>query len=263
MFGKKCALIGVIHVQPLPGAAHYSGEIDEIIHTALWDASAYKAAGVDALIVENMHDVPYLRGHVEPETTAAMAVIARAVKAETKLPTGVQLLAAANLEALGVAVAANLDFLRVEGFIYAHVGDEGIHQSCAAELIRRRANLKADSIKIFVDIKKKHSAHAITADVSLIETARDAQFFRADGVIITGSATGYSPPPQQIAQVKQEISIPVMVGSGVTPENIGHFAQFADAVIVGTSAKFDGNWINAVDPKRVESLAQALVVQVN
>ncbi|MFX5991155.1 BtpA/SgcQ family protein, partial [Acinetobacter baumannii] len=80
-----------------------------------------------------------------------MAVIARAIKAETKLPTGVQLLAGANLEALGVAVAANLDFLRVEGFVYAHVGDEGLHQACAAELIRRRANLKADSIKIFAD----------------------------------------------------------------------------------------------------------------
>ena len=42
-------------------------------------------------------------------------------------------------------------------------------------------------------LKKKHlllSAHAITADVTLIETAKSAEFFSADGIILTGTATG-------------------------------------------------------------------------
>src|ERR1700733_5562588 len=159
MFGKKCAIIGVIHVSPLPGAAGYGGSVGAILQTALADALKYQKSGVDALLVENMHDVPYLNGFVEPETTAAMAVICKSIKAETGWPVGVQLLAAANLEALGVAVAADLDFLRVEGFVYAHVGDEGIHESCAAQLIRRRANLQATKTEILAYIKKTHSAH--------------------------------------------------------------------------------------------------------
>lgn len=148
MFGRKCSIIGVIHVPPLPGSASYGGSMEAILGTALSDAMSYKDGGVDALLVENMHDVPYLRGHVEPETTAAMAVVAHAIKYETVLPIGIQILAGANLEALGVAVASGLDFLRVEGYVYAHIGDEGFHQSCAAELIRRRAVLKAEHIKI-------------------------------------------------------------------------------------------------------------------
>src|SRR5437660_705001 len=129
MFNRKCSIIGVIHLLPLPGAAGYGGSIDEILRWALEDAINYKDQGIDALMIENMHDVPYLKGYVEPETTAAMTVVAQAIKYETMLPLGVQVLAGANLEALGIAVAASLDFIRVEGFVYAHVGDEGIHES--------------------------------------------------------------------------------------------------------------------------------------
>ncbi len=83
------------------------------------------------------------------------------------MPIGVQLLAGANAEALGVALAADLDFIRVEGFVFAHVGDEGIHEACAGELVRRRFYLQAENIKIFADIKKKHSSHSITEDIRL------------------------------------------------------------------------------------------------
>jgi uncharacterized protein len=257
MFGKKCAIIGVIHVLPLPGAAGYGGSVGAILQAAIADALKYQKSGVDALIVENMHDVPYLKGFVEPETTAAMAVICKAIKAETAMSLGVQVLAAANLEALGVAVAADLDFLRVEGFVYAHVGDEGIHESCAPQLIRRRAALHANQIQIFADIKKKHSAHAITSDVTLAETAQTAQFFRADGVIVTGYATGIAPDPEEVKAVRASVTHEVLVGSGVTAENISLFAKYADAVIVGTAAKVDGLWSNPVDPERVKKLVAA------
>jgi uncharacterized protein len=262
MFGRKCSVIGVVHLPPLPGSATYGGSMEAVLGTALSDAMSYKDGGVDALIIENMHDVPYLRGRVEPETTAAMAVIAHAIKYETVLPIGIQILAGANLEALGVAVAAGLDFLRVEGFVFAHIGDEGFHQSCAAELIRRRAILKAEHIKIFADIKKKHAAHAITSDVSLIETARNAEFFKADGVVVTGPATTYAPEEQDVRGVKAAIAAPVLVGSGVTPANIRQLAQHCDALIVGSSAKYDGLWSNEVDPDRVERLIAGLATIV-
>lgn len=258
MFNRKCSLIGVVHLEPLPGSAGYGGSIDEILRWALEDALSYKENGVDGLIIENMHDVPYLNGHVEPETTAAMTMVAQSIKYETMLPLGVQILAGANIEALGVAVAASLDFIRVEGFVYAHVGDEGLHQSCAAQLIRRRAALKAEHIKIFADVKKKHSAHAITSDVSLVETARAAEFFRADGVVISGISTGHAPDAAHVQGVRAGTSTHVLVGSGVTEENIEDFVPFADALIVGSSLKYDGKWSNHVDPARVERLTTAL-----
>lgn len=257
-FKRKCAVLGVVHVRALPGSAGYRGDMDGILSVALDEARIYTEQGVDGIIVENMHDVPYLKGRVEPETTAAMAVVARAVKQQSGLPTGVQILSGANLEALAVAVAAKLDFLRVEGFVYAHVGDEGIHESCAGELVRRRANLKADDVLIFADIKKKHSAHAITGDVGLVETAQAAEFFGADGVIVTGISTGHPPDPDQVRQVSAAVSNLVMVGSGVTAENVHLYAPHCQAVIVGSTFKENGSWKNRVDPLRVNTFVGAL-----
>ena len=54
------------------------------------------------------------------------------MKAEFQGVTGIQILAAANREAVAVAHAAALDWVRVEGFAFAHVADEGFINSCAA-----------------------------------------------------------------------------------------------------------------------------------
>ena len=53
-------------------------------------------------------------------------------------------------------------------------------------------------MRVFADIKKKHSAHAITADVDLAETARAAEFFQADGVVVSGAATGRATDPDDV-----------------------------------------------------------------
>jgi membrane complex biogenesis BtpA family protein len=256
MFNRQCSIIGAVHLIPLPGSPYYGGSIDEILRWALDDAMKYKENGVDAIILENMHDLPYLKGYVEPETVAAMTLVAHALKYETMLPTGVQLLAGANIEALAVATAADLNFIRVEGFVYAHVGDEGIHESSAAQLIRRRAALKSNNVKIFADIKKKHSAHAITDDVSLIETAHAAEFFLADGVVVSGARTGLPPAEQDVKAVKENVKCSVLVGSGANEINVEKFVSYCDAIIVGSSLKEDGIWKNHVDEKRVERFVQ-------
>lgn len=257
MFGKSCALIGAVHLPPLPGAAGYGGSMAEIAETALFDAGKYKECGFDALIIENTHDIPYLKGFVYPETVAAMTVISNVLKNETGLPVGVQVLAGANTEALAIAVATGLDFIRVEGFVFAHIGDEGIHQSSAAELIRKRFDLSASKVKIIADVKKKHSSHAITDDVSLGETAEAAQLFKADGIVVSGTKTGAAPNVEEVQEVREKVHIPVILGSGVNPQNIRLFRDYCDALIIGTYAKADGNWEKTVDPERCQQLLEA------
>ncbi len=261
-FNKKHpALIGAVHVKPLPGAADFRGakSIDQIVDEALQDAETYLDGGADGIILENMHDLPYLRGRVEPETTAAMTRVAVAIRQRFTCPIGVQLLAAANREALAVAIAAELDFLRVEGFVFAHIGDEGLHQSCAPELIRLRAALGAQHIKIYADIKKKHSAHAITEDLSLEETAHAAEFFKADGVIVTGLRTADAPAPHLVHATAGAVKIPVLIGSGITPENLDKYKDGAAGYIVGTYAKKNGNWQEPVVLERVKKLKASLL----
>jgi len=210
-----------------------------------------------------MHDVPYLRGEVGPEIVAAMTAIAIEVKSEVKgevkgdvksenrFPVGIQILAGANLEAMAVAHAAGLDFIRAEGYAYAHVADEGLIQASAAKLLRYRRMIGAEHVQVWADVKKKHSAHAITADVSLGATAETVEFMGADCVIVTGSVTGEPPSSADVKEAKANCRVPVILGSGISADNITEFYGDADGFIVGSSFKVDGHWSNTIDPSRV------------
>ena len=134
-FASKKPVIAMIHVGALPGTPAARSDLTELEANAVREAKLYRAAGVHGLMLENMHDTPYLRGEVGPEIVAAMTLIGRAIKDASRLPCGVQVLAGANLEAMAVAHTAGLDFIRAEGFAFAHVADEGLIQSSAAKLV--------------------------------------------------------------------------------------------------------------------------------
>jgi membrane complex biogenesis BtpA family protein len=252
VFNINKPVIGMIHVSALPGTPNYEGSIKQIIDLAKREALIYKENGIDAIAIENMHDVPYLKRTVGSEITSLMSVIGYEVKNLTKLPCGIQILAGANKDAIAAAHSGGLDFVRTEGFVFAHVADEGIIESDAGELLRYRKQIAAENILIFTDIKKKHSSHSITSDVDIVETAKAAQFFLSDGIIITGSSTGYEADIDEVKKVKDEIKIPVIVGSGIATENINKYLPIADAFIVGSSLKKEGSWVNEVDVERVK-----------
>ena len=247
-------VIAMIHVDALPGTPKYSGDIKSIISKTIKEAQLYKDSGIDVLMIENMHDVPYLNRTAGPEITSLMSILLYEVKNVSGLPSGLQVLAGANKQALGAALAAGGDFIRAEGFVYAHVGDEGFFNSDAGDLLRYRKQIGAENISIFTDIKKKHSSHSITVDTSIEDTAKAAEFFLSDGVIITGSATGKEPSLKEIACVKKSVNIPALAGSGITLENVNEYFNLCDALIIGSYFKTNGLWANPVDPDRVIKL---------
>ncbi|MEO1130127.1 MAG: BtpA/SgcQ family protein [Planctomycetota bacterium] len=258
IFGVSKAVVGMVHMDALPGSPRHERPIREIVQRAVEEAKLLEKAGFDALIVENMHDVPYLRREVGPETVAAMTAVTLAIRDAIDIPLGVQVLAGANKAALGVALASGASFIRAEGFLYASIADEGLlDEADAGPLLRYRKNIGAEDIKILCDIKKKHSAHAITSDVSLSEYARAADFFAADGVIVTGVATARPTDVNDLRQVRVATKLPVVVGSGTTPDNIREMFEYADAVIIGAWYKKRGDWRNAPDPERVEQIISA------
>ncbi len=259
IFGVKRALIGVVHLQALPGTPASKFDVAAITSMAVDEATAYKEAGFHGILIENTHDRPYLKSAVGPEIIAAMAVAGREVRRAVALPLGVQVLAGANTSALAVALACDASFVRAEGFVFAHVADEGLIEASAGPLLRYRRAIGADIIRVFADVKKKHSAHAITADVDIVETAKAAEFFSVDGVIVTGMATGEPTDPLEVAAVADAVKIPTLVGSGITIENIGAFSK-ADALIVGSSIKKEGLWMNPIDPERTRALVRAFQV---
>ncbi|MDX2043830.1 MAG: BtpA/SgcQ family protein [Acidobacteriota bacterium] len=257
LFSSPKPIIGMIHVGALPGTPGNHQSVSDIVAQTIREAAIYRNAGVDGIAIENMHDVPYLRGEVGPEIVAAMTLVGQAVKAESRLPVGIQILAAANIEAMAVAHAANLDFIRAESFVFAHVADEGLIESSAAKLLRYRRMIGADRIQVWADVKKKHSSHAITADIGLGEMAEAVEFMRGNAVIITGSATGDPPKLADVEDAKAHCRLPVVLGSGVDDQNIAEFWPKADGFIIGSFFKRDGKWQNEVDAGRVETFLKA------
>ena len=128
----------------------------------------------------------------------------------------------------------------------------------AGPLLRDRRRIGAEHIAVLADVKKKHSAHAVTADVDLAETARAAEFCGADGVIVTGTATGQPTAPADVASVKEAVGIPVLVGSGVDPASAPALLEHADALIVGSWYKEGGRWDRGPDAARAREMAAAV-----
>lgn len=259
IFGVSKPIIGMVHCWPLPGAPGYTGYgMDKIIEAAVEDARALTAGGCDAVIVENMWDIPFRSGpHIQPESIAAHAVVAREVRASVGCPMGINVVHNGGVSLLGIALASGAQFIRVCMFTGAGVWDAGkFDEGCAADLLRRRKELHAENIKILADVDKKHSVRFPGIDLAThIEWTR---FFGADAIIVSGKMTGDAPPMETVKEARELAGdTPVLIGSGTDAENVRAYLNAADGVIVGSSVKEDGEVSNPVDKDRVKTFVTA------
>ena len=259
IFGRTKALIGMIHCPAFPGAPRYRGAgREEILSFCLRDAERLVSGGMHGLLVENHGDIPFSKpediGH---ETAAFMSVVADRIAQEFGLPMGINVLANAPIPAFAVAAASGASFIRVNQWANAYVANEGFMEGRAAEALRYRSRLRAEGIRVFADSHVKHGSHAIVADRSVTELTRDLAFFDADAVIATGQRTGDSADLQEIETVRDATHLPVLVGSGVTSENVLPILERVDAVIVASSLKEGGVWWNPVEAARVTAFVEA------
>jgi membrane complex biogenesis BtpA family protein len=234
-------LIGMIHLPALPGSPRGELDLDALVSFALAEAEILERAGLDGAIVENVGDAPFFREHVPPITTAAMGVIVREVARATSMRIGVNILRNACEEALAIASVAGADFIRCNVVIGAYVTDQGIIQGCAAELARLRATLDRD-IAVLGDVHVKHSAPLF--DVPIEDAAADlAERGGADAVIVSGARSPDPPSYERLKAVRDAISKPVYIGSGVGLENVREFYDRSDGVLIGeVDFKVDRVW---------------------
>lgn len=244
-------LAAMIAVLPLPGSPRYDGDDDKVIKQALSDLEIYKSAGVDSVLLENDHDLPYIQPPLDEKGIALMTTIAKEARKRFDGPIGVQMLEAANITSLEIAAEADLDYIRVEAFVFAHIGGSGIINGSAGKILRRRKELDADHIRVFADVKKKHGSHSLTIDLDIKDEIMQAEFFLADGVIVTSQFTGLKPDTNDLIKAKSVTKLPVLIGSGMTPENIPDYLPLADGFIVGSYFRKDGKFLESLQPERL------------
>ncbi len=250
-------LIGMVHLPPLPGSPRWAGTMGRVVSAALADARALVEGGIDAVLVENWGDMPYTPARVEPATVAAMSVIAAEVhRVFPDTPLGLNVLKNDARAALAIACAVGAQFIRVNVHAGAVLADQGIVHSDAYHTLRDRRLLSAD-VAIFADVQGKHAVPL--APVEIEQEARDlVHRGLADALVVSGKATGEATAIGDIKQVRSAVgAVPLLVGSGVTPETIGELLSLADGVIVGTALKQNGDVNQPVDPARVRRLVDS------
>jgi membrane complex biogenesis BtpA family protein len=261
LFKKEKVLIGVVHLKPLPGSPSYKGEsLDEIFDLALKDTECYALGKFHGVIIENHGDIPFNKPEdIGPETVAVMSVITNKLRVKyNHLIFGINVLANAAIPALSVAMASNSAFIRVNQYTNAYIANEGFVEGLAAKITRYRRLIYADSICIFADVHVKHGSHAIVADRPIEELAKDSEFFGADVLIATGSRTADSAEIEEVNTIKLSTNLPVLIGSGITKDNVNNYYHTCDGFIIASSLKYDGLWNNSVDIKRVNAFTKTL-----
>ncbi|MHC4548369.1 MAG: BtpA/SgcQ family protein [Planctomycetota bacterium] len=249
-------VVAVVHLPPLPGSPGHGGRMDEVVARAVADARACAGGGASALIVENYGDAPFLKDDLPPETVAAFARCAAAVRDAVSLPLGINALRNDARAALGIAAAVDAAFVRINVHAGVVATDQGLIEGRAAETLRVRAALRSD-VKIVADVHVKHGRPLFAE--SLVDAARDlVGRSGADALVVSGAATGAPTDLADLQAVRDALPDTfLLAGSGVRPETVAEVLAYADAVIVGTALKRGGETTAPVDPDRVRKLVQA------
>lgn len=231
----------MIHMPALPGAPSNTMSMKELTEFALSEADKLEGAHLDAAIVENVGDTPLFKENLPPYTTAAMANITKEVVGHTKMKVGVNMLRNACEEALSIAHVSGAHFIRCNVMIGAYATDQGIIEGCAAKLMRLKKSLNSE-VLVFGDVHVKH-AYPIF-NVAIEYAAQDlAERGGADAVIVSGPRSPVPPSFERVKKVKDAITKPVMVGSGINLANVKQFYDRSDGILLGEpDFKVKGVW---------------------
>ncbi len=230
--------------------------MEEIVERCVADAQALVQARFDAAIIENFGDLPLGRGSLSPAAVAAMAVVAQEVRRQSGIRIGVNALRNDPISALGIAASCGASFIRVNVHTGVYATDQGIIEGDAETTLRFRKLLGA-RVAILADVNVKHAIPLGESDV--VRAARDTAYRGlADGLIVTGSATGEAVDVSELRRVREAVpDRRVFVGSGATVDSIASLLVIAGGVIVGTGIKVERRTENRIDPQLAAAFAHA------
>jgi membrane complex biogenesis BtpA family protein len=259
VFKTTKPVIGMVHLKPLPGSPSYdsSGGMKKIMEAAYRDTERLVSGGIDAVQVENQWDRPFLKSqNIGPETVAAVSAAACNLRARFDIPMGITIHLNGAAQALAVAVAVGCSWVRVFELANAYIANAGIIEAAGPAVMRYRSFLRAENIMVFGDFHVKHGSHQITSDRDIVEQAEDVQTALGDAVIVTGIKTGVAPQKDDIMSIRDAVSLPILIGSGLSVKNLDEIFPLTDGAIVGSSFKENGVLSNAVDLEKVKLFMQ-------
>ncbi|MBO4881135.1 MAG: BtpA/SgcQ family protein [Firmicutes bacterium] len=239
LFGVKKPIIAMLHLDSLPGDPRFrrGTSPDEIVEHARADLHALQDGGVDGIIFSNEFSFPYQR-KMDIVTPAAMAYVIGNLKPEIRVPFGVDAISdgAACLE---LAAAVGADYVRGT-FSGVYVGDGGWYNNDFSALLRRKAALPLDDLKMLYFINPESDRNLDTRPLADIAASTMAKAM-PDGLCISANAAGLDVDEALIASVKKaNPDVVVLCNTGCRPDTIVRKLEIGDAAVVGTYFKEGG-----------------------
>jgi len=252
LFGTKKPIIAMLHLDALPGDPmyKYDSDMETVVAHARADLHALQDGGVDGIIFSNEFSLPYQR-HMDYVTPAAMAYVIGCLRSEIKVPYGVDAISD-GLACLELAAAVKAQFVRGT-FCGVYVGDGGLYNNDFSQLLRRKAALHLDDLKMLYFINPESDRNLDTRPLADIARSTMAKA-NPDGLCISANAAGQDVDDALIASVKQaNPDVVVLCNTGCRINTIERKLSTADAAVVGTTFKKDGIFEERVDVERVRA----------
>jgi membrane complex biogenesis BtpA family protein len=251
--GRK-PVIGMVQLGPLPGSSRYKGgRIDRTLDDALTEAQTLSNHGVDALMVQNLGDLP-VDVRATSGQVAWMTRIAAEVRSCFSVPVGLNLLENDAEAMFSVASAARADFVRIKVYVGAMMTPFGMESGQAFTAIRARNACDAGDVAIFADVHDRTGA-PIASGGFAEDVEHAIRLGGADGLVLTGKS--YEETLAFIDSARKRIgAAPIVVGGGVSAKNFAEVARVADGVIVSSSLKDSNDAFGRIADAKVQAFME-------
>lgn len=269
LFNAPKPILGMVHLGKLAGQKGYVSD-DYVIEHAVADILAWQKGGIHGLIIENWQE-DSLSATISEVRLHSLLRVVYALKPHIRVPFGVNVLNNDYRAAYILAENSGADFVQfdvlvdsvVSNFTYNIVAKKNPF-SIRVDIddVRRcAAEFKLSDLPILAGIHPKHY-HMLDRTKTIEQSAIEAETYGVGGIVIT-KATGVAPTTRVFKEVKNVVTTPLGVGSGLTAVNAPVVLPFVDFAIVGTFAKENGITDNPVDIVRVKLLMDVVYDMAN
>ncbi|HET6266122.1 MAG TPA: BtpA/SgcQ family protein [Acidobacteriota bacterium] len=235
IFENPKPIIGMIALPPMLGYPEFTS-LYSVIERALGDLDTLQKGGVDGVCLENDYDRPHVMT-VGPEVVASFTCVAQEVAKHANVPVGLEVLLNDWRASLAIAKVIDARFVRLDFFVDRVRIAAGVVEPEPEAVLAYRKKIQAESVALFTDIQVKYS-ELLEPNKPLGVSAKQAIASGSDGLIVSGTVTGEWPTLADLLETREAAGdVPVLVGSGTSPQNVRDLFQYADGAIVGTSLK--------------------------
>lgn len=223
--------------KPVFGMIHLAGQ--NPVNRALEEMEILEEEGFSGIILQNLH------GNLNDLIETLKQIDTTSL--ESKI--GLNILPNEFYQSLPLAQAYGADFVQLENIAGSYKqGELNTHHY---DKIKNQCG----DIDVFGGVWPKYHE---PLKHSVLEEDLQEGMNRADVIVVTGAGTGLETPLKKIQTFRQTMGQhPLIIASGLTPENVYEQFCLADGAIVGTALKYDNNTRNKIDKYRARDFMDA------